>query len=194
MVYSRHHFSEIGRLSGWVFVLLPVCALATAQSLSDDDAPIDRPTAMQLSIGGIVGRSYVVELKDGILLYRSSKRGFPSKRNPADVTRRIKPTAEQWELFWAALDEIRIWEWNAKYVEKRIMCGTHWRIVIRSPARQVASSGSNSYPSDADDMRPTRVRAPTEILSDEPLVKKSQRFRKYLRAVRKLLGGLAFDG
>ena len=194
MVFSRHHFSGIVKLSAWVFGLLPVCALASAPSQSADETLIDRPSAMRLSIGGIVGPSFVVELKDGILVYRSSKRGFPSKRNPADVSRRIKPTAEQWEQFWAALDEVRIWEWNAKYVERRISCGTHWGIVIRSPARQIVSSGSNSYPSDGDDMRPTRVRARTGILSDEAFVKNSQRFRKYLRAVRELLGGLAFDG
>ena len=136
--------------------------------------PTTVPERFKAFIGGFLGTSYSVELRDGVLVHRTSGRGRPK---PIQTTSR--PTPAQWREFRDALDELKAWRWRAEYPTNGTMDGTQWSLEITYADRSLNSHGSNSYPE--DDATPNGKPEPTRA------------FRRYLAAVRKLTGGLAFE-
>jgi hypothetical protein len=128
------------------------------------------PTVFKTSFGGMMG-TYSVEWRDGALMYVSTK--F-SKTNE---TARVVPTDAQWKEFCTQLDGVNAWRWRSKYVNNDVTDGFFWSVEIQFPNRSVKAFVVNSYPK-ADG-------TPSEEYTDT--------FKKYLKALGKLLGGKNFD-
>ena len=77
----------------------------------------------------------------------------------------VVPTLDEWGAFRRTLDRIGTWNWDHRYEEVGVCDGTSWSVEIRWGDRELDSSGSNAYP---------------------------PKFDGFLKAVRKLLGGLPF--
>src|SRR5947209_18363800 len=68
------------------------------------------PKRFSAHIGGFLGASYGLELKDGTLTYTNSAR---AGSRPKEKT--ITPTAAQWREFHQALDDLNVWQWRSEY-------------------------------------------------------------------------------
>jgi hypothetical protein len=95
------------------------------------------------------------------------------KDNRAEAPEILSPTAEDWERFWIATEACDLWNWTPSYHDSDILDGTQWEVEITLGRRRLKSSGSNAYPGGNSDGR-------------------SDSFMRFLRAVRKLLGGRQF--
>ncbi len=85
-------------------------------------------------------------------------------KNQKETVETITPTAEQWDAFAKALDTLGVWDWKKAY-EIVSEDGTQWSAEIVEEGHKLESTGNNAYPPD---------------------------FKKYLAAVKALLGGRAF--
>jgi hypothetical protein len=56
------------------------------------------------------------------------------------------PTKEAWAKFWKAMDEVRLWEWQARYDNPNIMDGLVWSLEIVRGGRQANSGGRSGFP------------------------------------------------
>ncbi|HYD47507.1 MAG TPA: hypothetical protein VEB21_04135 [Terriglobales bacterium] len=101
----------------------------------------DCPSELSISIGGYTGPSYSLELHGPYLIYQAyaEQHGLVSKW-------KLQPTPDQWREFWAELDRIDVWHWEANYDNPDILDGTGWRITIAHADRRLATSGSNASP------------------------------------------------
>jgi len=79
----------------------------------------------------------------------------------------LSPTKEQWNKFWQDLDKLKVWEWDKGYYDKQWVDGTDWKInIFYNKEKNIISAGSNNFP---------------------------KGFKKFLKAVRKLIGKLEFE-
>jgi len=131
------------------------------------------PERFHTRIGGFMGHTYEVELKDGCLQYATFGRGKQSDEA------RVCPTIEQWKEFRRELDSIGVWRWRAQYSTPGVVDGTQWSLDATYPDRGVKSQGSNNYPGDTADS----FGVPSG----------SKAFTRYLKAVQRLLGGRTFE-
>jgi hypothetical protein len=149
--------------------LLALLSLFAPQLRAEDPKPntiVYRPVAMSVMIGGAFGKSYEITYDERKLRYYSAKNFFELKATKAVV---VEPTEEQWQEFFDALEEQKVWKWKRRYENTAIADGTSWRAVISYPTRDprdVVSSGSNAYPPN---------------------------FKAFLAAVRKLIGERKFE-
>jgi hypothetical protein len=88
-------------------------------------------------------------------------------------TRRVVPTAEAWQEFWAAARVAGVHHWRRRYVAPDIVDGTGWDLALESGGFRVASQGSNAYPD-------SRGRSHEGDFTDG--------FRHFLAALRELTG------
>ncbi|HEV7404142.1 MAG TPA: hypothetical protein VGO11_14475 [Chthoniobacteraceae bacterium] len=86
-------------------------------------------------------------------------------KSQKETVETITPTAEQWTAFGLALDALKVWDWKKTY-EIPSEDGTQWSATIIEEGHRLESTGNNAYPPD---------------------------FKKYLAAVKALLGGRQFD-
>lgn len=130
------------------------------------------PQSLRTSIGGFLGTSYSVELRDGSLYYSAADGA--RKTQPI----RITPSAQQWREFRRALDGLGIWQWRTNYPNPGVYDGTQWALEIRYSDCSLKTQGDNNFPG--------RGGKP----SGSPTGTKA--FSAYTTAVRKLLGGKEF--
>jgi len=127
------------------------------------------PDKFKVAIGGYMGNSYSVELRNKKLIY--NKNDTYNKNNKKSV---LKPDREAWEKFWKILKEIDIWKWNRSYKpENDILDGTSWKIDIKYGDKEILSSGTNAYPPYSK-------------------IEVSEEFSRFCNAVSELLGGSEF--
>jgi hypothetical protein len=131
------------------------------------------PQRFHTRIGGFMGHTYEVQLKDGCLQYETFGRG----NKPDDA--HVCPTMEQWKEFRRELDALGVWRWRAQYSTPGVADGTQWSLDVSYSDRAVKTEGSNNYP----EAKPDSVGVPSG----------SQAFTRYLKAVQRLLGGKRFE-
>lgn len=124
-------------------------------------------------VGGFLGSSYTVELRDGALVYTSREGGGEL------ITTTPRPTAAQWREFRRTLDDLKVWQWRADYSNHGVADGTQWSLDIAYADHSLTTGGSNNYPD---------VNGKTSDSSDYTAA-----FNRYLAAVKKLLGGKNFQ-
>jgi len=146
--------------------------LAVSLGAASETAAI--PTRFVARIGGFLGSSYSVELKDGTLTYTASDRGQTNLRHTT-----ITPTDSAWREFRKTLDELNVWQWRSDYPRGGVVDGTQWLFEIAYSDRTLKSRGDNNYP-DAGG-KPTGKPEITPV------------FNRYLEAVKKLIGGKDFS-
>jgi hypothetical protein len=98
------------------------------------------PEKFAAHIGGFLGETYAVELRQGKLRYEVHRAGV--LKNTATLT----PKPEQWREFRASLDQAGAWKWKPEYINRKILDGTQWHLEIRYPDRQIQVKGSNATP------------------------------------------------
>jgi hypothetical protein len=125
-------------------------------------------------VGGFMGASYTVDLRDGVLAYASSESGHRNEKHA-----KITPTPGEWRDFRRTLDDLNVWQWRADYPSQGTADGTQWSLHIAYVDRTLNTHGDNSYP-DASGS-PNGKSAPTKP------------FQRYLAAIRKLIGGRSFE-
>jgi hypothetical protein len=131
------------------------------------------PSRFRAYIGGFLGSSYTIELRDGSLICTSVESADRRKREET-----INPTAAEWREFRQALDDLKVWQWQADYPNRGTMDGTQWSFEIAYPDRTLKTQGDNRYPDASGKPGPTSE--PTEY------------FKRYLAAIKKLTGGRSF--
>jgi hypothetical protein len=147
--------------------------LLAAMPVMSADEPSQIPKHFSASIGGFLGASYELELRDGILTYTTFRGG---RSNLTHAT--VKPNAAQWREFQQVLDGLKVWQWRAEYPNKGVKDGTHWSLDIAYADHSIKSHGVNSYPDSTG--RPNGKPEPTKA------------FKGYVDAVEKLIGGKVF--
>ena len=86
------------------------------------------------------GGSERFDVRSCSLVYeRESPRGEVEKQI-------VVPTDSQWESFWVAMDDIRLWEWDAKYNNPYVLDGGAYSLSVCLDNREVKSRGSNAGP------------------------------------------------
>ncbi len=150
-----------------LFLLLATSARPAGETLAV-------PTRFVARIGGFLGSSYSVELKDGTLTYTASDRGQTNVRHTT-----ITPTDAAWREFRKTLDELKVWQWQNEYPRGGVVDGTQWLFEIAYSDRTLKSRGDNNYPDAAG--------KPTGKPEFTPA------FNRYLEAIKKLIGGKEFS-
>lgn len=148
--------------------------LLLAPSAEPAGEPSAVPTHFVARIGGFLGSTYSVELKDGTLSYTASGRGQTNVRHAT-----ITPTETAWREFRQTLDDLKVWGWQQDYPRGGVVDGTQWLLEIAYSDRSLKSRGDNNYPDAAG--RPTGKPEFTLV------------FNRYLEAVKKLTGGKEFS-
>ena len=151
-------------------VIISLRAVALCSSFAAETNAV--PQSLRASVGGFLGTSYSVELRDGSLYYSAAD--GPTKTQPI----RITPSAQQWQEFRRALESFGIWQWRTNYPNPGVYDGTQWAVEIRYSDCFLKAQGDNNFPG--------RGGKP----SGSPTVTKA--FSAYAAAVRKLLGGKEF--
>jgi hypothetical protein len=148
--------------------------LLTAVSMMFAAEPSPIPKRFSAYIGGFMGASYKLELRDGVLTYTTFGSGYT---NPKHTT--IKPTEAQWREFRQTLDDLKVWQWRGEYPTDGTVDGTQWSLDVSFADHTLKAHGDNSYP-DATG-KPNGKPEPTKA------------FNRYLAAVQKLIGGKTFE-
>jgi hypothetical protein len=100
--------------------------------------PISRLTVF---IGGYMGNSYKVELKNNVLVYEVLSYGYKPKS-----IEEIQPSDAQWKKFINDLKILNVSKWKSEYRDPSICDGTGWSAKAAFDGRITSSSGSNAYP------------------------------------------------
>jgi len=148
--------------------------LVSSAPMVAGDEPSLVPKRFSAQIGGFRAHSYSVELRDGTLNYTSFG---PGRSNPQHTV--ITPTEAQWREFRQALDDLKVWQWRAEYHNTGTLDGTGWSLDVAYADRTINTSGYNAYPDATGE--PYFQGSPTNA------------FKRYLAAIKKLIGGLNFE-
>ena len=144
-----------------------------AATVSFADEPTNMPKIFVARIGGFLGASYTVELREGILFYTA-------KKESKDVeTAKITPTPAQWKEFRNSLDQLKVWHWHTNYPNSGVYDGTQWSLEIEYQDHSLKTQGDNNYPNSAG--KP----------NGKP--ESTKEFDEYLKAVKMLLGDKSFE-
>lgn len=124
-------------------ILLMMMSLPFHVSAQDlQPAESNAPEQFEAFIGGFLGGSYKVTLEDGYVVYRFA----PTMGSLADAKPLfIRPTHEQWQMFYQALDENKVWHWQEDYGSQG-HDGTMWNVKLRTKDKTLSSRGHNLYP------------------------------------------------
>ena len=89
---------------------------------------------------------------------------FSYERNPDDQPEFIEPSQEQWDHFWKFMKQCD--GWAERYKQPDTNEVTSWLVQVECGELSIWSSGSNDYP---------------------------ENFKRFLKEVRLLIGGKAFE-
>jgi hypothetical protein len=140
-------------------------------------APAMVPEKFGAFIGGFLGSTYLVELRDGALHYTEKK--VRNGRFQVTESATVTPTVQQWEEFRKNIDELNLWQWRADYPSQGIVDGTQWSLEIAYADHVLKTNGSNNYPDASGNP------------SGNSNVTKT--FGRYLAAIKRLIGGRSFE-
>jgi hypothetical protein len=101
------------------------------------------------------------------LIYENHR---PGKTNEA----KIIPSQAAWTNFWVAMDQIKIWDWQSRYINRDVTDGLAWEVELEHGTKKVHVFGLNGYPRDGS----------PGASSDTP----SKLFAGYQGAVEELIG------
>jgi len=148
-------------------------ALKKIEDLIKTEPIVGKPVVFEVSIGGYFGPSYNLQWDGSTLDYEEygDHNGFVRKSA-------LTPTDKEWKRFWLACDRAALWRWKKSYDNPDIVDGTNWSIHIKILHREIKSRGSNAFPAEENQAD----------CGDYP-----RPFRIFLRAVKKLIGGLSFE-
>lgn len=119
------------------------------------------------SIGGYGSDAFEVRWDGAALVFVHR-----SARNKILSLERVSPGADEWDRFWAWMDEHGCWDWPEVCVNKLdVVDGTHWNLVVDRGGRKLVSGGSNAYPG-SDTAEPGDL------------------FRAFIDQIQRLLGGV----
>jgi len=91
-------------------------------------------------IGGFLGTSYIVQIKNQQLSYFTRRRGIKSKEQKQTLSLNDLKQLEK------KLIELKVNQWRKEYRNPHIMDGTQWAIQYTSNTLQINSHGSNLFP------------------------------------------------
>ena len=132
------------------------------------------PQGFRTSIGGLLGTTYSVEFRSGVLHY-SAADGLKTNQ-----VVQVTPSAQQWREFRRALDDLDIWQWRTNYPNSRgVRDGAQWSVEVAYSDRSLKTQGNNNFPGRGG--KPSGSPAYTKLFSG------------YTAAVSKLLGGKEFQ-
>lgn len=152
---------------------LILSALKKIEDLVKVTPLVGMPEVLEISIGGYLGPSYNLLWDGGRLLYEECDIEY-GKSHKTEVT----PTTNSWARFWLACNKSKVWDWEESYSNPNILDGTRWFVRLKILDLEIKSTGSNAYPGGQN--QPDDGNYP-------------QPFRIFLRAVKKLIGGLPFE-
>ena len=92
-------------------------------------------------IGGYLGPSYRVELREGEILYEVYERGY--ELHSSEI---LRPDEAAWGRFVGSLRKLSVWDWDERYLGIDGPDGTTWYVVVGDTRRKVVSRGLNAYP------------------------------------------------
>ncbi|MEK0450222.1 MAG: hypothetical protein RL088_2490 [Verrucomicrobiota bacterium] len=127
------------------------------------------PSRFGASIGGYMGSSYSVELREGVLTYTTTGLHYGSPEQTV-----IHPTDAQWREFRQTLDTLNVWRWVSDYPNPGVCDGSFWSFDITYSDRALAAHGDNNYPTARG--KPNDRPDPTKT------------FNRFLQAIQKLVG------
>ena len=84
----------------------------------------ERPDRLEIHMGGYFGPSYAVELSGDALVYKTC-----GERYKLEETVEIKPSPEQWRVFWKTCAAVRVWDWQS------------WKVVLTCRRKAVGIRG-----------------------------------------------------
>lgn len=100
------------------------------------------------------------------------------------VQKTIRPSSEQWRIFWSKCEELEIWSWYLEYILNRWEEGYKWGVDIEYGERRIRACGISLYPAKIDLLAPLDHASYLTIQVDT--------WRSFTQAVEDLLGGLPF--
>ncbi len=127
---------------------------------------------MEISSGECFGNDYSLKLDGSNLIYSARVDGVTTEYL-------ISATKDDWDAFRSEIDAIGIWNWQKIYHDLDYCDGNQWEIRIKWGRRSCNIYGSNNYPNEDG--------TPSE--SNET----SETFSRFLHAVMRLAGGIAFE-
>lgn len=113
----------------------------------------------------------------------------------------IEPSDEQWQDFWAELDEIQVWDWDSFYFNRSDGEQTvvSWELeILLNDGRMIDSSGSNAVPGETRELkkRRSREKPPAESEEQKPDFTNdgipTDTFDRFVAALRILVGNRVF--
>jgi hypothetical protein len=99
------------------------------------------PSHLEAWVGGYLGPSYRVELRDGRLVYEIYEQGYE-----LHSSEEISPTPSQWGRFLNEISQCGVWEWDSRYAGTDSADGTTWYVTVGVGGHDVTSRGLNHYP------------------------------------------------
>ncbi len=97
------------------------------------------PSEFEFHIGGDLGASYKVELKNMTIAYT----WYGSGRKGEE---RLAPDRDQWRSFRKKLDELDFWSWDRRYSDYKILDDRSWSAWIDWGPRRVESARGRACP------------------------------------------------
>ena len=134
---------QIGKQSNSLRILLLsalLIGLVACTANHHSDGKLIQNISADFRVGGFLGNSYYVKIKDSVLSYRTSSRGITSEWQKQMLS------ADDIKSLENKLIELGVAKWDKQYRDLRIMDGTQWSIHFSSKKIKVKSNGSNKYP------------------------------------------------
>ena len=131
--------------------------------------PDFRPKHLRACIGGHFGPSYAIELTDDTLFYTARSNELIQPELPM-----VEPTDEKSRAFHRTLDNINVWQWQARSPNPGVCDGTNWSFEVAYSDHALDTGGDNNYPDAQGE--------PTNLLDQ------TKTFDRLLRAITKLTG------
>ncbi len=113
--------------------------------LSTSEHPPQAPTSLNFYSGGYFGSSLWLEW-DGSRLYRKRQDSGGSDPRIDSWVCLLPPSAETWSDFRRLLDELKAWRWRRNWINREIMDGWQWNLVLVWGTQKWSGSGSNTSP------------------------------------------------
>ena len=113
--------------------------------LSTSELPPQAPTSLHFYSGGYFGSSLWLEW-DGSRLYRKRQDSGESDPRLDTWVCLMPPSAETWSDFKRVLDELKAWRWRRKWINRDVMDGWQWHLLLVWGAQKWSGSGSNASP------------------------------------------------